>query len=63
MNKARQKLAQGNKSVLIVSPAGSGKSVVISEIARLTQERGWHDYLGGDTKDDKDTSEKQKSTV
>lgn len=42
MNKARQKLAQGNKSVLIVSPAGSGKSVVISEIARLTQERGGH---------------------
>lgn len=42
VNKARQKLAQGNKSVLIVSPAGSGKSVVISEIARLTQERGGH---------------------
>jgi len=27
------------------------------------KEQGWHDYLGGDTKDDKDTSEKQTSTV
>lgn len=40
VNQARLKLSSGNKSVLIVSPAGSGKSVVIAEIARLTQERG-----------------------
>ena len=33
---ARNALAQGNKGVLIVSPPGSGKSVVIAEIARLT---------------------------
>ena len=35
VNQARQKLSSGKKSVLIVSPAGSGKSVVIAEIARL----------------------------
>lgn len=33
---ARNALAKGNKGVLIVSPPGSGKSVVIAEIARLT---------------------------
>lgn len=37
---ARSALAQGNKGVLIVSPPGSGKSVVIAEIARLTTEKG-----------------------
>lgn len=35
VNQARQKLSNGKHSVLIVSPAGSGKSVVIAEIARL----------------------------
>lgn len=35
VNQARQRLSSGKKSVLIVSPAGSGKSVVIAEIARL----------------------------
>lgn len=36
VDKARNALAAGNQGVLIVSPPGSGKSVVISEIARLT---------------------------
>ncbi len=36
----RQKLADGKKSVLIVSPAGSGKSVIIAEIARLAVNKG-----------------------
>lgn len=36
VNETREKLAQGNYGVLIVSPPGSGKSVVIAEIARLT---------------------------
>ncbi|WP_103661869.1 DEAD/DEAH box helicase [Lactobacillus sp. HT06-2] len=36
VNQARIELAKGHKGVLIVSPPGSGKSVVISEIARLT---------------------------
>ena len=36
VNQARDALAQGNKGVLIVSPPGSGKSVVIAEIAKLT---------------------------
>lgn len=36
VDKARNALAAGNQGVLIVSPPGSGKSVVISEIAKLT---------------------------
>lgn len=36
VNRARNEFANGKKSVLIVSPAGSGKSVIIAEIARLT---------------------------
>lgn len=39
VNKARNSLRQ-NKSVLIQSPAGSGKSIVIAEIARLTTAKG-----------------------
>lgn len=39
---ARKSLAEGNKGVLIVSPPGSGKSVVIAEIARLTTEKNNH---------------------
>lgn len=42
VSQARQKLAQGSKSVLLVSPAGSGKSVIIAEIARLATEKGGH---------------------
>lgn len=42
MDQARNSLATGNRSVLIVSPAGSGKSVVIAEIARLAVEKGGH---------------------
>ncbi|EGF47542.1 phage helicase [Lacticaseibacillus rhamnosus MTCC 5462] len=42
VNQARQKLAAGSNSVLLVSPAGSGKSVIIAEIARLAVERGGH---------------------
>ena len=40
IDETRKKLAEGNQGVLIVSPAGSGKSIVISEIARLTTLRG-----------------------
>ncbi len=40
VNEARSKLADGNKSVCIVSPAGSGKSVIIAEIARRTVQKG-----------------------
>lgn len=36
VDETRNKLCQGNKGVLIVSPPGSGKSVIIGEIARLT---------------------------
>lgn len=42
VDKARQSLAKGNHSVLLVSPAGSGKSVVIAEIARRAVEKGGH---------------------
>lgn len=42
VDKARNALAAGNQGVLIVSPPGSGKSVVISEIARLTVKKGGH---------------------
>lgn len=40
VDKARNALAAGNQGVLIISPPGSGKSVVISEIARLTVKKG-----------------------
>lgn len=40
VDQARRKLAKGANGVLIQSPAGSGKSVVIAEIARLTTEKG-----------------------
>ena len=40
VTKARKSLAKGNKGVLIQSPPGSGKSVVIAEIARLTTDKG-----------------------
>uniref|UniRef100_UPI00261C5295 DEAD/DEAH box helicase family protein n=1 Tax=Companilactobacillus sp. TaxID=2767905 RepID=UPI00261C5295 len=36
VDETRSKLRQENKGVLIVSPPGSGKSVIIGEIARLT---------------------------
>lgn len=42
VDKARQSLAKGNHSVLLVSPAGSGKSVMIAEITRLAIEKGGH---------------------
>lgn len=42
VDKARNALAAGNQGVLIVSPPGSGKSVVISEIAKLTVKKGGH---------------------
>ena len=38
VNKARKSIANGSKGVLIQSPPGSGKSVVIAEIAKLTTE-------------------------
>ncbi|MGB4824014.1 MAG: DEAD/DEAH box helicase family protein, partial [Leuconostoc mesenteroides] len=40
ISKTRDEQRRGNKNVLLVSPAGSGKSVVISEIARLVAEKG-----------------------
>lgn len=39
---ARDALARGNHGVLIVSPPGSGKSIVIAEIAKLTVKKGGH---------------------
>lgn len=39
---ARSELMKGKHSVLLVSPAGSGKSVIISEIARLAIQKGGH---------------------
>lgn len=39
VQEARISLAKGHKGVMIVSPPGSGKSVVIAEIARLTTDR------------------------
>lgn len=40
VDETRSRLKQGYKAVLIQSPAGSGKSVVISEVARLTVRKG-----------------------
>lgn len=40
VNQARNELGKGNKSVLIVSPAGSGKSIIIGDIARRATEKG-----------------------
>lgn len=40
IDSVRDKQRQGDRNVLVVSPAGSGKSVVISEMARLTVEKG-----------------------
>ncbi|GBD74215.1 hypothetical protein TEHN7126_2243 [Tetragenococcus halophilus subsp. halophilus] len=42
VDRARNSLAKGNKGVMIISPPGSGKSVVIAEIARLTIKKGGH---------------------
>lgn len=42
VNQARTKLSNGNHSVLLISPAGSGKSVVIAEIARLATSKNGH---------------------
>ncbi|MGK1813662.1 DEAD/DEAH box helicase, partial [Klebsiella pneumoniae] len=38
----REELRHGNNGVLIVSPPGSGKSVMIGEIARLTTDNHKH---------------------
>ncbi len=40
MTEARTHLAAGSKGVLIQSPPGSGKSVVIAEIVRLATNKG-----------------------
>ena len=40
INEARKAIVQGAKGVLVQSPAGSGKSVVIAEIAKLTINNG-----------------------
>lgn len=39
VDEARIKFAQGKKAVLIVSPAGSGKSVIIANIAKLATDK------------------------
>lgn len=40
VDSAREALAHGNKSVLIVSPPGSGKSIMIGEIAKSAADKG-----------------------
>lgn len=40
VNEARQEIAKGNKGVLIQSPPGSGKSVIIAEIIKKTTDKG-----------------------
>lgn len=40
VNKARQAYADGFKAPCIVAPCGAGKSVMISEIARMTTDKG-----------------------
>jgi len=40
VNKARNAFSDGYKSPCIVAPCGAGKSVMISEIARMTTEKG-----------------------
>lgn len=42
VSQARTELSNGNHSVLLISPAGSGKSVIIAEIARLATSKGGH---------------------
>lgn len=42
VNEARQKIASGNKGVLIQSPPGSGKSVVIADIIKKTTDKDGH---------------------
>lgn len=42
IDEARQSFADGHHAVLIQSPAGSGKSIIIAEIARLAIEKGSH---------------------
>ncbi|WP_373781837.1 DEAD/DEAH box helicase, partial [Jeotgalibaca porci] len=42
VSNARNELSKGNHSVLLVSPAGSGKSVIIAEIARLATKKNGH---------------------
>lgn len=40
VDETRRKLGEGNRGVMVVSPPGSGKSVVIAEIARLATLKG-----------------------
>jgi superfamily II DNA or RNA helicase len=40
VNKARQAYVDGYKSPCVVAPCGAGKSVIISDIARLTTDKG-----------------------
>lgn len=42
IDKARASIARGNRHVMIISPAGSGKSIIIAEIARLAIKKGGH---------------------
>ena len=42
VDKARLSLSKGSKGVLIVAPPGSGKSIVIAEIARLATQKNGH---------------------
>jgi superfamily II DNA or RNA helicase len=40
VNKARQAYVDGYKSPCVVAPCGAGKSIIISDIARLTTDKG-----------------------
>jgi superfamily II DNA or RNA helicase len=40
VNKARESYANGHRAPCIVAPCGAGKSVMISEIARMTTDKG-----------------------
>lgn len=40
LTKLNEKLDQGKKSIMVVSPAGSGKSVMIAEVVRQALEKG-----------------------
>ena len=42
VDKARQSMLKGNKHLLIQSPAGSGKSIIIADIVKSATDKGGH---------------------
>ena len=42
VSQARQHIADGARGILIQSPPGSGKSIIIAEIAKLATDKGNH---------------------